>query len=95
MAVGNHPAGRGIVRLVSPTRSRIYAPTVDGEPTPEAVKAALTRAKHAAATLIAAGWRVYDGPAETNARGWVIDGTDPTLVPIPPSTVYKGVHGRG
>lgn len=66
--------------MLSPTRRRLWIPTDTAEPTKATMRG-----------LLAAGWTAYDGPAEADPLGWVIDGTDPTLVPIPSSVAYPDV----
>lgn len=67
--------------LLSPTRRRLWIPTDTAE-----------QAKATMRGLLAAGWTAYDGPAEVDGRGWVIDGTDPALVPVPASVVYPNMR---
>lgn len=60
------------IRLLSPRRRRIVL--IDR-----------LNPKHATtlAQLAQLGWRVYTGPARTDAAGWVIPESDPTLTVVP------------
>lgn len=55
------------IRLLSPTRRRIWAGNVS----------------RTSDVLARCGWERYDGPATTDNRGWVHPGSDPALVENP------------
>lgn len=63
------------LRLLSPKRRRIVL---------------IDRLNPSHATTLAQlarlGWHVYTGPAQTDARGWVIPGSDPAFEPEPIET---------
>lgn len=67
--------------MLSPTRRRLWIPTTVDD-----------NAKRTLHLLTEAGWTRYDGPAEVDAAGWVVDGTDPALVPVPASVVYPNMR---
>lgn len=63
--------------LLSPTHRRLWVPA-----------AVTDDMKRTAANLLALGWIPYNGPARVDARGWIIDGSDPRITPRHPSRVY-------
>lgn len=79
------------VRLLSPTRRRIWQPKLDYQ-TPVLVQAAVEIAKKTAKQLLEAGWSHYSGPAEVDSHGWVVAGTDPLLYQLDPKLVYPGIE---
>lgn len=58
----------GYTRLLSPNRRRL--PTLDDSDVKDKVTIA---------NLLHAGWKPYKGPAKVDARGWLIDGSDPDI----------------
>jgi hypothetical protein len=59
-----------MVRLLSPTHRRIFAPKDDDD------------LRTAGQLQECCGWTNYVGPATVNAQGFVIPGSDPDIVPV-------------
>lgn len=59
------------IRLLSPNKRRL--PIYDTSDVKDQVT--IKNLQHA-------GWKPYQGPAKIDANGWVIDGTDPEVVPM-------------
>ena len=60
------------IRLISPNLRRIYPNATSSKGTGVADKAAIS-------SLHDAGWEYYKGPGQTDARGWIIPGTEPNI----------------
>jgi hypothetical protein len=62
-----------VTRLLSPNRRRIW-------PNKRSIDSELSTTEAALKRL---GWLPYSGPAEVDARGWIVPGSDPLVIPLP------------
>lgn len=75
-------------RLISPNRTRLYPNARTGAgveaagPIVKARREGLAQGEGDMMTweaLLKCGWKPYDGPAETDPRGYIVKGSDPSI----------------